>query len=197
MSSSDRGWRRSRSVDASDGASRSAPDLSRIRAISPGSGRSPPVASRRVRTDPRRAPGRRGRDDSQAGDARDRALLPEPVHGRDVVARVPDRLPDAERACPTSAPSARSCPTTPRRARAAREPLRTYESARPGRRLPDRRVLGRLRARARRPGRLPGAGGHPRRSPTSARRAARAAAGRRRRAAHVLEPDPRRARSPT
>ena len=139
-----------------------------------------------------RASRRRGRDDPQAGDACDRALLPEPLHGRDVVARVPDHLPAAERA----ARRQRGARVSARRRRAGARGARAAAHLRigaAGRRLPDRRVLARLRAGAGRPGRLPRPGRDPR-----VRRGAGGAtrqhpAGRHRRPAHLLEPDPGRA----
>ena len=97
-----------------------------------------------------------------------RARLPEPVHGRDVVARVPDHLPDAQRPARTSAPSARSCPTTSRAARASARAAAHLRIGAPGRRLPDRRVLARLRAGARRRWSTAWTWPASRRSPTSA-----------------------------
>ena len=119
---------------------------------------------------PRRSPGRRGRDDPQAGGARVALVLPEPVPRRHVVARVPDHLPDAQRAPGRRPPSGRSCPTTSPGARRRARRCCTYETRAARRRLPDRRLLGGLRARAGRAVRLPGAGRASRCFAASARR---------------------------
>ena len=62
---------------------------------------------------------------------RDRALLPEPVHGRDVVARLPDRLPAAER--PARRQRRAGVPARRRRARPARRASRCARTNRRGR----------------------------------------------------------------